>query len=246
MSFIINKLLNKQADQGNLRIFLEGKLYEAGAGLSRIMRFFTGKVSNVDSAVIISASRDAGNPKMSAENSSRTKALMSDVRKLGLGYVKAVGIWIENEGTPEERKVKEKSLIIPNMTLEQGRKLAKKYDQEAFIHWDRSGNKIRAYDAKGKPQAWSKWSKMQFNLSPKDIQTQVKGDPKKSFAFAASQEPDPHDLEFAIGETNPEIRVKGRGVSFGFVPKGGVDLKRRIKEFLNEEFVSKEEKKPSQ
>lgn len=46
------------------------------------------------------------------DNVKRNKALAADVRNLGYGFFFLDGYWIENQGTPDERKVSEDSLFV--------------------------------------------------------------------------------------------------------------------------------------
>lgn len=46
------------------------------------------------------------------DNIKRNKKLAADIRNLGYGFFFLDGFWIENQGTPEERKVSEDSLFV--------------------------------------------------------------------------------------------------------------------------------------
>ena len=78
--------------------------------------------------------------KSSSENKARSKQLERDIRGAGLpGPTKVAGRYTENPGTPEEKKVGEKSHIITpgkkgkrkfKKAIE---KLGKKYDQDSVL-----------------------------------------------------------------------------------------------------------------
>ena len=89
---------------------------------------------------ILTASRDAYSSK---ENAARNKKLEGTVRSLGLGFFKLKGHWkeckdpnIDYAKCPNNMKVPviEISLFVPNLTLKQALKLAKKYDQDSIIY----------------------------------------------------------------------------------------------------------------
>lgn len=89
---------------------------------------------------ILTASRDAYSSK---ENAARNKKLEGTVRSLGLGFFKLKGHWMECKDPnidyakcPNNMKVPviEISLFVPNLTLKQALKLAKKYDQDSIVY----------------------------------------------------------------------------------------------------------------
>lgn len=98
------------------------------------------------SFVIISAFRnvDANGNKLSWEdNMQRTRLLQEALRGLGLGYIRLIGHWLECQQTGVSYKdcppdqlvdVREFSLFIPNMSREDGQRLAKRFDQDGFIY----------------------------------------------------------------------------------------------------------------
>ena len=82
------------------------------------------------------------------DNIKRNKKLAADIRNLGYGFFFLDGFWIENQGTPEERKVSEDSLFvvgpqgsdrefIKNMV-----KLAKENNQDGVLVKSTDGIKI--------------------------------------------------------------------------------------------------------
>jgi hypothetical protein len=172
-------------------------MLEVGAGLSRVWSYLNDP-KRFNSFGVLSAMRDAGNPARRADNQARHKSLQRDVRALGLGFIPAVGRWVENAGTPDAREVVELSLIVPNLRLEDLIRLLRKYEQEAGI-WG-SGGKVRAYDQQGRATEWSQWSRMRFQLDPGAVQSLVKG--RRAFAFEA--------LRPGIREGAPSFSVKGR------------------------------------
>lgn len=90
-------------------------------------------------------------------NKKRTEALANDIRNAGLGYIRVLGGYVENKGTPEEIEVTEESFFVPitkNYTKQDffdlAIKLCKKYDQDSvlisipgfvdFGYYDKNGN----------------------------------------------------------------------------------------------------------
>jgi len=77
------------------------------SGLSRIWTI----ANNPEYAFgIISASRGS---LTAEENDQRHRVLQNSIRSAGFGFLELTGYFIENYGTPEEMKVKEKSFFIP-------------------------------------------------------------------------------------------------------------------------------------
>ena len=95
--------------------------------------------SKSDKSGIATLSADRGE-KSRKENKARSKQLQKDIRgKFGRGPTKVKGSYLENPGTKDERKVKEKSYVI-----DRGKKskrkfkkaikaLGKKYGQDAVL-----------------------------------------------------------------------------------------------------------------
>jgi hypothetical protein len=107
-------------------------------------RIYQHIVSNpkTNSWAVITASRGE---LTSAENIKRNKDLENDLRKMGLGYVHADGMWrecknqsIEYKNCPEELKVpsEEKVLFIPNIPKDKAVELGKKYQQDSVLYAD--------------------------------------------------------------------------------------------------------------
>ena len=95
--------------------------------------------SKSDKSGVAALSADRGD-KSRKENQARSKQLQKDIRgKFGRGPTKVKGSYLENPGTKDERKVKEKSYVI-----DRGKKskrkfkkaikaLGKKYGQDAVL-----------------------------------------------------------------------------------------------------------------
>lgn len=87
------------------------------------------------------------------ENLRRNAALAADIRNLGLGFFYVDGYWIENQGTPEERKVSEDSIFVigePNTDekfLDAIVKFGKQYDQDGVLV--KTQNTVAIYDKNG-------------------------------------------------------------------------------------------------
>jgi hypothetical protein len=116
------------------------------ASLGRIYQHI---VSNpkMKSWAVITASRSG---RTSAENKANNKRLEDDLRKMGLGFAHADGMWREcKDGTleykdcPEEMRIPspEKVLFIPNISKEDATKLGKKYEQDSVLFADGEARK---------------------------------------------------------------------------------------------------------
>jgi len=108
------------------------KLQEAS--LSRVWQHFNDKNTT---AVILTGFRG---DKSYEENVRRNKKIAAELRNAGFGYFFVDGYWIENQGTPEEIKVKEDSIFAvtkdPNKSkelIELAHSLANKYNQDAIL-----------------------------------------------------------------------------------------------------------------
>jgi hypothetical protein len=107
-------------------------------------RIYQHVVSNpkTKSWAVITASRGENTP---AENARKNKQLEDDLRKMGLGFVHADGMWrecknrsIEYKDCPEELRVPspEKVLFIPNIPKDKAVALGKKYEQDSVLFAD--------------------------------------------------------------------------------------------------------------
>ncbi len=95
--------------------------------------------SKSDKSGIAALSADRGD-KSRKENKARSKQLQKDIRgKFGRGPTKVKGSYLENPGTKDERKVKEKSYVIDRGKLSKKKfkkkvkKLGKKYGQDSVL-----------------------------------------------------------------------------------------------------------------
>jgi hypothetical protein len=102
------------------------------AGLSRL-------VQHIDTRNVGFITAFRGTYSLS-ENRQRNVALKNDIRAAGFGFLRVVGHWVENEGTPEEVEVIEESfMVIGDASDDHGRLVgflrnaAHKYQQEAFL-----------------------------------------------------------------------------------------------------------------
>ena len=107
-------------------------------------RIYQHVVSNpkTKSWAVITASRGENTP---AENARKNKELENDLRKMGLGFVHADGMWrecknrsIEYKDCPEELRIPspEKVLFIPNIPKDKAVALGKKYEQDSVLFAD--------------------------------------------------------------------------------------------------------------
>ena len=95
--------------------------------------------SKSDKSGVAALSADRGD-KSRKENQARSKQLQKDIRgKFGRGPTKVKGSYLENPGTKDERKVKEKSYVIDRgkkskrKFKKEVKKLGKKYGQDSVL-----------------------------------------------------------------------------------------------------------------
>lgn len=152
------------------------------ASINRVAQHIKSTASK--SFSIITAERDAFTNK---ENLGRNKKLESDIRSLGLGFFKLKGHWMECKDSkidysecPDDMKVPvvEISLFVPNITLKDTIRLAKKYNQDSAVYQGpETKNKVELISKSG-----SSIAKL-GSFSPNSIgraYSKVKG---KSFTF---------------------------------------------------------------
>ena len=183
-------------------------------------RIYQHIVSNpkTNSWAVITASRGENSP---AENAKRNKDLENDLRKMGLGFVHADGMWrecknqsIEYKDCPEELKVpsEEKVLFIPNIPKDKAVALGKKYQQDSVLYADEETK------AKGEATFIDSKSGEEFNIgkfTPGKVAqgyTKMKGD--KVFTFLQPGEK---------GEKPKEQPKKNDMKLKSLVPKGVLD-----------------------
>jgi hypothetical protein len=109
----------------NLRRFIAEAFnsIDERSGLSRIHNMMNAKVNSVHTVGILTAENPMNKPLSPEENNKRMESLYSDLKGLGLGYIKIKGMY----NRPE------KSIIIPNVSLNIAKALSSKYEQESFI-----------------------------------------------------------------------------------------------------------------
>lgn len=80
------------------------------------------------------------------DNVKRNRALAADLRSEGYGFFYLDGYWIENEGTEDERRVKEDSLFVVTKRDQDFantiHRLGNRFDQEAVVVKDRKGTRL--------------------------------------------------------------------------------------------------------
>lgn len=118
------------------------------------------------------------------ENIERNKSLANDIRKLGYGYFFVDGYYVENQGTPNEIRVKEDSIFVnPGKKFvpkfnEQMIALCRKYQQETVLI--RTDKGFELFDSDGV-------SRVTMNkLNPNKIgmfYTQLRDKKKRTFVF---------------------------------------------------------------
>jgi hypothetical protein len=89
------------------------------------------------------------------ENVNRNRSLAADIRARGYGFFYLDGYWVENEGTDQERRVKEDSLFVINRRS-QGfaatiHRLGNRYDQEAVVVKDSASTRLIFKDGTEQP-----------------------------------------------------------------------------------------------
>jgi len=154
------------------------------ASLSRVWQH----VSNPDIAVgVITAFRGTYDLQT---NKQRNAQLASEVRAAGYGFFIVQGSYVENKGTPDEKRVKEDSLFIVGNPKDGGRLkhlltgLMKKYDQEAVLYKAANAKDATLLNADG-----SSFSVGEFHPNRVgDFMTQLVGRPG-SFVFEGVEEP---------------------------------------------------------
>lgn len=78
------------------------------------------------------------------QNVARNKSLAATIRNYGYGFFYVDGYWIENQGTPEEQKVKEDSIFVIGKISDTGfaqkiHGLGNTWDQDAVLVKDAKG-----------------------------------------------------------------------------------------------------------
>lgn len=119
-------------------------------------------------------------------NLRRNRALAADIREQGLGFFFLDGFWIENQGTPEERKVKEDSLFVIGKS-KQGfaeliHRLGNKYEQEAVVAKDENGTRLIFKDGSDMPLGELRPGRMG------DIYSKLRGGSSGTFVFESERD----------------------------------------------------------
>ena len=111
------------------------------SSLSRVWQHFNDPDKNV---ALLTAFR--GNNTYE-ENVARNRALAAKIRGAGYGFFYVDGFWVENEGTPQEQKVKEDSLFVIAPSKDKNfadkiHELGNEYQQDAVLVKDSTGIKL--------------------------------------------------------------------------------------------------------
>ncbi len=115
--------------------------------------------SKSDKSGIAALSADRGD-KSRKENQARSKQLQKDIRgKFGRGPTKVKGSYLENPGTKDERKVKEKSYVI-----DRGKLVLTQTKKTATLHRTRKGGLDKKGENVGrfKPQGKNPYGQSQI------------------------------------------------------------------------------------
>ena len=104
---------------------------------------------------VAAISADRGNLSRK-ENQARSQQLQKDIRsKFGRGPTKVKGSYLENPGSKDERKVKEKSYVIDRGKMgkrkfkKEVKKLGKKYGQDSVLTQTKKSGTLHATRKKG-------------------------------------------------------------------------------------------------
>lgn len=137
------------------------------------------------------------------ENEARNRQLQSQVRKSGYGFFKVDGHWIENEGTPEELEVAEKSFFVSAPKNEDENafkaftvKVLKQYDQDAAVI-KLGDNNVALVDKSGK--VFAQIGKFNINKVATMYSKLRNG---KTFVFESASTPDSYFSRLAERESN--------------------------------------------
>ena len=132
---------------------------------------------------VAAISADRGNLSRK-ENQARSQQLQKDIRgKFGRGPTKVKGSYLENPGSKDERKVKEKSYVIDRGKMgkrkfkKEVKKLGKKYGQDSVITQTKGGGDatLKRTRKGGLPKRNIKLGKMKPQGKNPEGETQVKG-----------------------------------------------------------------------
>jgi len=155
-----------------------------GTTLSRVFKHTTSKERPF---AMLTAFR--GGQAEREENVRRNKQLAAKIRNEGYGFFYVDGYWIENEGTPEEEKVKEDSIFVVGKKDDNGRlkglvrKWRKQYDQDAVLYREAGADSpILIFATKEEKIGKLSLSKLG------DIYTRLRGRGGKKFAFASTRD----------------------------------------------------------
>ena len=188
-------------------------------------RIYQHVVSNpkMKSWAVITASR---NGRTSAENKLANKELEADLRKMGLGFAHADGMWREcKDGTleykdcPEEMRIPspEKVMFIPNISKEDAKSLGKKYNQDSVLFADGEARK------NGEATYIDSKSGEEFNIgkfTPGKISqgyTKLKGDKVFTFLQPGEKGITPQTNEPKVEPKKDDMKLKS------LLPKGILD-----------------------
>lgn len=146
--------------------------------LSRVYSHFQDMTRPV---AIMSAYRDSYDPRANVQ---RGKALAADVKNAKFGYVFIDGSYIENQGTPQETKVDEVSILIIGYPNDSGnlksnllKQLMGKYEQESVIYRPQNTPEIFLLHNNGTQQALGKFYPNQIG----DYMSRLRGRGERAF-----------------------------------------------------------------
>lgn len=134
---------------------------EEMSGFSRVRRMMLADVPNVNTIGIMTAENPMAKALPPQENNKRMEELKADIRKLGLGFIPIKGKY----GNVE------KSLLIPNISIEDIISLGNKYEQESIIHGTKDYKEDFAYFNFKYIEGNSTMQSRNISLSGTDIQS---------------------------------------------------------------------------
>jgi hypothetical protein len=152
------------------------------------------------------------------ENDKRNSDLKKKIREAGYGYIRVKGNYTENINTPDEKKVKENSLLVIGKRGDDGGKLlndakswGEEYNQDSILHKKYNSDEAFLYGT-SKTADWPKYGtaesvgKFHPNITGEYYSTLVSG---KKFAFL-SESINSEKLLFVFSDHPEYWRAKER------------------------------------
>lgn len=145
-----------------------------------------------------------------ADNEKAYREMTNKIRTAGFGYIKAHGGYYENKGTPEERYVKERSVIVVGKKgadnghlLGHLKKWGKEYNQDGIIHKSHDAEEAVHHGLKDGVDTFSagKWHPQRYG----EYATHIRGG-KRNFQFGESVERIEYEVKFFVPAASPQVK----------------------------------------